>query len=226
MGEPEGAGARAPARARRRAAPALRRAADAARDRVRLGPRVGRAARGVVPVPRDRGPGARDRGGEGGPRGAAADGPARLRRRRLRQDRGRAPRRVHRRRLEPAGADARADDDPRAAALEHVPRALPRLPGPRRDGLALPPPGRREARARGLRRGQGRRPDRDAPRALARRDPEGARARDRRRGAAVRRRAEGAAAPAPARGRRARALGDADPAHAAHVARRGCATSR
>ena len=55
-------------------------------------------------------------------------------------------------------------------------------------------------------RGQGRGADRDAPRALARRDPEGARARDRRRGAAVRRRAEGAAAPAAARGRRARAV--------------------
>ena len=35
---------------------------------------------------------ARDRGRQGGPRGAAADGPARLRRRRLRQDRGRRPR--------------------------------------------------------------------------------------------------------------------------------------
>ena len=41
---------------------------------------------------------ARDRGGQGGPRGAAADGPARLRRRRLRQDRGRRPGRVRRRR--------------------------------------------------------------------------------------------------------------------------------
>ena len=49
---------------------------------------------------------------------------------------------------------------------------------------------------------------------------------DRRRGAALRRRAEGAAAPAAARGRRARAERDADPAHAAHVARRACATSR
>ena len=40
----------------------------------------------------------RDRGGQGGSRGAAPDGPARLRRRRLRQDRGRAARRLHRRR--------------------------------------------------------------------------------------------------------------------------------
>ena len=34
------------------------------------------------------------------------------------------------------------DDGARAAALEHVPRALPRLPGARRDGLALPQAGR------------------------------------------------------------------------------------
>ena len=39
-----------------------------------------------------------DRGRQGGPRVAAPDGPARLRRRRLRQDRGRRPRRVRRRR--------------------------------------------------------------------------------------------------------------------------------
>ena len=56
-----------------------------------------------------------------------------------------------------------------------------------------------------LRRGQGRRADRDAPDPLPRRDPEGPRARRRRRGAALRRGAEGAPAPAAARGRRARA---------------------
>ena len=78
--------------------------------------RLARAARGGVPLPRDRGPGARDRGGEGGPRGAAADGPARLRRRRLRQDRGRGARRVRRRGQRQAGADARPDDDPRRSS--------------------------------------------------------------------------------------------------------------
>ena len=96
-----------------------------------------------------------------------------------------------------AGADARPDDDPRPAALEHVPRPLPRLPGPRRDGVALPQARRGEEGARRVRRGQGRRPDRHAPDPLARRDPEGSRPRRRRRGAAVRRRAEGAAAAAP-----------------------------
>ena len=115
------------------------RAAGAGR-RVLARARVARAARGRVPVPRDRGPAARDRGGQGGPRGAAPDGPARLRRRRLRQDRGRDPRGVRGRGERQADAHARADDDPRRAALEHVPRPLPRLPGARRDGLAIPEP--------------------------------------------------------------------------------------
>ena len=56
--------------------------------------------------------------------------------------------------------------------------------------------------------------------ALARRAREGPRAADRRRGAALRRQAEGAAAPAAAEGRRDLDERDADPAHAADVARR------
>ncbi len=48
---------------------------------------------------------------------AAADGPADLRRRRLRQDRGGAARGREDRRVGPPGADAGADHDPRAAAL-------------------------------------------------------------------------------------------------------------
>ena len=48
---------------------------------------------------------------------------------------------------------------------------LPRPPGHGRDGLALPQAGGGEAGPRGLRRGQGGRPDRHAPRALARRRP-------------------------------------------------------
>ena len=79
-------------------------------------------------------------------------------------------------------------------------------------------PRRAEGGAQGLRGREGRRADRNAPRALARRDPEGPRPRHPRRGAALRRRAEGVAPLAAARGRRARAFGDADPAHAAHVA--------
>ena len=148
------------------------------------------------------------------------DGQARLRRRRFRQDRGRAARRVRRRRQRQAGADARPDDGARAAALEHVPRALSRLPGARRDGVPLPQAGRGQEGAGRVHRRQGRDPDRDAPRARPRRRAEGARARDRRRGAALRRRAEGAAPAAAPRGGRALTVGDADSTHAAHVARR------
>ena len=199
---------------------------QAARRRVRPAARVPRAARGRVSLPRDARPAGGDRGRQGGPRGAAADGPARLRRRRLRQDRGCDSRGVRGRRQRQADADARADDDPRRAALAHVPRALPRLPGARRDGVALPAAARGQAGPRRLSGREGGRPDRDAPSAQPRRHPEGARARDPRRGAALRRRAEGAAALVAARGRRADPERDADPAHAAHVARRVCATSR
>ena len=78
----------------------------------------------------------------------------------------------------------------------------------------------------GLRGGPRRHPDRHPPGALARRAREGPRPADRRRGAALRRQAEGAAAPAEAEGRRDLDVRDADPAHAADVARRACATSR
>ena len=119
-----------------------------------------------------------------------------------------------------AGADAGADDDPRPAALRHVRRAPARPAVRGRARLALP---RRRRPARGrqaLRRGQDRHPDRHAPAALARRAREGARAAGGRRGAALRRQAEGADAPAQAQGRRDLDERDADPAHAADVARR------
>ena len=83
------------------------------------------------------------------------------------------------------------------------------------------PPARRAARGgQGVLRGQDRHPHRHPPAALARRAREGPRAADRRRGAALRRQAEGAAAPAAAEGRRDLDERDADPAHAADVARR------
>ncbi len=58
--------------------------------------------------------------------GGAADGPAGLRRRRLRQDRGRAARRRQGGLRRQAGDDAGADDDPRPAAPRHLPRAARR----------------------------------------------------------------------------------------------------
>ena len=59
-------------------------------------PRSLPAVRRPLPVGGDGRPGTRDRGRAARPRGGQADGPAGLRRRRLRQDRGRASRRVRR----------------------------------------------------------------------------------------------------------------------------------
>ena len=162
-------GARPPRRAGagRRAAQPLRRAQAPARLRVRA--RLGLAARvrGRVPVPRDARPARGDRGGQGRHGVRAPDGPADLRRRRLRQDRGRAARRVQVGERRQAGADARADDDPRPAALRHVRRAAARLPVHDRARQPLPPRRRAARRGQALRRGQGRHPDRHPPRALA-----------------------------------------------------------
>ena len=72
------------------------------------------------------------------------------RRRRLREDGGRRARRLRGGRQRQAGARARADDDARAAALEHVPRPLSRPARPRRAGLTVPQAGRGEARPRGV----------------------------------------------------------------------------
>ena len=96
VGKPEGARPRVGARARDGADRPLRAAPAGAGSRVRAGERVARAARGRVSLSRDGGSGARDRSREGRPGGAAADGSARLRRRRLRQDGGCRPRRIRR----------------------------------------------------------------------------------------------------------------------------------
>ena len=181
--------------------PARRRVAD--RDGERL------------PLPRDRRPGGGDRGRQGRHGIGAADGPAGLRRRRLRQDRGGAAGRGQGRRRRQAGDGPGADHDPRPAALRDLPRAPRRPPVPGRGRLAPAPRGRGESGAEGLRGGQGRRPDRHPPAALARRPRQGAGPGRGRRGAALRGQAEGAAAAAEAEGRRAGALGDADPAHPA-----------
>ncbi len=93
-------------------------------------------ARALLPLPRDRRPARGDRGGQGRHGVRAADGPPDLRRRRLRQDRGRAARRAQGGLRRQAGDDAGADDDPRPAAPRHLPRAPRRLPVRGRDGLA------------------------------------------------------------------------------------------
>ena len=202
LGQGQGARPTSRAGARGRAAEPLRRAQAPPRPRV---PGVLRGAarhRGGVPLPRDARPARRDRQRDRRHGVRAPDGPADLRRRRLRQDRGRAARGGEGGVGRQAGPDARPDDDPRPAALRHV-RGAPARPAVR-DRARLPLPLRRRA-ARGgqaLHRGQGRHPHRHAPAALARRAREGARAADRRRGAALRRQAEGADAPAQAQGRR------------------------
>ena len=122
-----------------RAARALR-APPAGRGRpYDLDERLARAARGRVPVSRDRRPADRDRRGQGGPRVAAPDGPPRLRRRRLRQDRGRDARRLHGRHRRQAGRGARRRR--RCSPQQHCStfrERFARLPGPRRDAVALP----------------------------------------------------------------------------------------
>ena len=150
----------------------------------------------ALPLHRDARPARRDRAREGGHGGAAADGPADLRRRGIRQDRGGAARRLQGGCRGQAGADARPHDDPRPAALRHVRRAPRGLPVHARARLALPHGCRAARRGEALRRRTRRHPDRHPSGALARRPREGPRTADRRRGAAVRGQAEGAAAPA------------------------------
>ncbi len=184
---------------------------------VPAGQRLAARLRGRVPVHRDARPARRDRDGQGRHGGAAPDGPADLRRRRLRQDRGGAAGRVQVGAGRQAGDAARADHDPRPAALRHVHRALEGLPDHDRARLALPSASRTKRSRQALQRGQGRHPHRDAPLTKPRHPGQGPRPADRRRGAALRRQAEGAAAPAQAEGRRDLDERHPDPAHAADV---------
>ena len=152
----------------------------------------------------------------------APDGPADLRRRRLRQDRGRAARRVQGRRRRQAGADARADDDPRPAALRHLRRAPARLPVHDRARLAAS--ARRPSSARRSRRfTEGKVDILIGTHRLLSRDvrAEGPRAdRSSTRSSASASSRRSCCASCKLQGRRDRDERDADPAHAADVARR------
>ncbi len=101
-----------------------RRRAQGARGREH-GPARGQLGRVLRPLPlrRDRGPGARHRRRAGGSGLRPADGPADLRRCRLRQDRGGAARGVRRRDVGHAGRRRGADD---AAGAPAFPRRSPR----------------------------------------------------------------------------------------------------
>ena len=92
----------------------------------------------AFPVHGDARPARRDRVRQGRHGGAAADGPPDLRRRRLRQDRGRAARRLQGRAGRQAGDDAGPDHHPRPAAFRHLLRAPEGLPDHHLPRLALP----------------------------------------------------------------------------------------
>ena len=138
--------------ARGRAAQPLRRAPPPAGARLPRGRRVAARVRGALPLPGDRRPARGDRARQGRHGARAADGPPDLRRRRLRQDRGRAARRVQGRRRRQAGARAGADDDPRPAALRHLLRAPEGLPVHHRARQPLPLGQGAEGRDRRLQR--------------------------------------------------------------------------
>ena len=97
-------------------------------------------------------PAGRDRGGDRRPQVGQADGPAGLRRRGLRQDRGRAARGVRGGGRRQAGRGAGADDAARRAALPGLLRPLRRLAGEARRAVALPLGEGSQGRARGPRR--------------------------------------------------------------------------
>ncbi len=159
-----------------------------------------------------------DRRGDERACGRPSDGPPDLRRCRVRQDRGRAAGGVRHRHERPAGRGRGADHAAGAPAHQDIHRALPRLSGADRAGLAA---GRRQGACpregrhrRRLDRYRGRHPcaarqEHQVPRP---------RAADRRRGAAFRCRPQGEAQAAARRGARADAHGHADPAYLAACA--------
>ena len=184
---------------------------------VRLPGRLGLAAgvRGRVPVPGNARPTGRHRRNQGRPRTPATDGPAFVRRRRLRQDRSCDSGRVQGDRQRQASRRARADDRARRAALSHVQPAVRRVPVQRRRGQPVQGRGQTEGNAQTPPRRRGRRHHRHPPAAVQGREVQGPRPGHHRRGTAVRRRAQGAAQEAP--GDRPRPDHDrhADPADAA-----------
>ena len=221
LADGQDAGAQGGRRDGRRAAHAVRRAPGGARLRVPVRRRAHAAARGRLPVRGDRGPGRGHRRRQERHGGGPSHGPAGLRRRRLRQDRGRPARRLQGRRGRQADAGAGAHDDPRPAASRDLrASASPSC----RCRVEMVSRFRTAAEQRRIlaefSAGQARRAHRHPPAARGRRAAARPRPGDRRRGAALRRAPEGAAAQPQAAGRRDEPLGDADPAHPADVAHR------
>ena len=161
--------------------------------RLRPGHPVAARARGGLPLRGDPGPADHHQRGQGGHGARDPDGPADLRRRRLRQDRDRGPRRVQGRPGRQAGGRAGAHHAAGPAALRDLHRAVLRLPAAGQAAVPLPERqgGQGDGRGRQERlRGRG---DRHAPAAVQGLRLQGPRPGDRGRGAALRRRAQGGA---------------------------------
>ncbi len=137
MGEGEAQSRRTGARHRRGAPQSLRPACLAQGARVRAEAARLRSVQRELPLRRDSRSGRGDQCDAGGSEERQADGPARVRRRRFRQDRSRIARGFCRGRGRQTGRGARADNAARGAALQHVFRPLRGLAGEDRGALAL-----------------------------------------------------------------------------------------
>ena len=137
---------------------ALPDAGQLARPRLRPGHAVAARDGGVVPLQRDARSAEGHRGRQGRHGGRRPHGPPGLRRRRLRQDRGRHPGRLQGRPGRQAGGRPGPDHPAGLPALPDLLRSLRRLPGPGRDAVPVPdarpgpPGGRRPGRRVGRHR--------------------------------------------------------------------------
>ena len=138
LGQAQGPGPEGGPRDRGRADQALRREAGHQGPRLRAGHALAARARGRLPVPRDARPADHGRRGQGRHAPDGADGPAGLRRRRLRQDRDRGAGGVQGGPGRQAGRRPRADHAARHPAPVDVPGADERLPGADRGAQPVP----------------------------------------------------------------------------------------
>ncbi len=206
--------AAARARRRRGTAQSLRAPCRAHRACVRLRRARLRGVRRRIPVRGDARPAGGDPRGDPGHGVRQADGPAGVRRRRLRQDRGGAARRLCRDRRRQAGRDPHPDHAAGRAALPHLFGPLRRPAGEAGGTVAFPLAEGDQGGDRRHQRRTRRHRDRHAQAAVARGHVSAPRPGHHRRGAPLRRAPEGGAEGAARRGRRADADRHADPAHA------------
>ena len=154
----------------------------------------------------------RHRRGQGRHGGAASDGQAGLRRRRIRQDGGRDARGLQSGHGGQAGRDPRSDDGARDATFQHGERAPRRVSGDRRDAEPVRLERETEGDRGGGGGGKGGHRHRHAP-ALEGHPVQGPRARRHRRGAPLRGAPQGFVQADEDGGRRPQHDGDADPPH-------------